>query len=39
VKWAILEPRGKISFIERGERGDEEQPPPQPKANEDDSAV
>src|ERR671919_841732 len=38
VKWAILEPRGKISFIERGE-GDEEQPPPQPKANEDDSAV
>ena len=39
VKWAILEPRGKISFIERGEGGDEEQPPPQPKANEDDGAV
>ena len=34
VQWAILEPRGKISFIQRGER-----PPPQPKSNEDDGAV
>jgi uncharacterized membrane protein YcaP (DUF421 family) len=39
VKWAILEPRGKISFIERGSEGQEEQPPPQPKSTEDDSAV
>jgi uncharacterized membrane protein YcaP (DUF421 family) len=38
VKWAILEPRGKISFIERGSDGGEEQPP-QPKSNEDDGAV
>jgi uncharacterized membrane protein YcaP (DUF421 family) len=38
VKWAILEPRGKISFIERGD-GDDEQPPPQPKGAEDDGAV
>jgi uncharacterized membrane protein YcaP (DUF421 family) len=34
VMWAILEPKGKISFIERGQ-----QPPPQPKAQEDDGAV
>jgi uncharacterized membrane protein YcaP (DUF421 family) len=43
VMWAILEPKGKISFIQRsagsGGGQDEEQPPPQPKANEDDSAV
>ena len=39
VAWAILEPRGKISFIERGGGGSEEQPPPQPKATEDDGAV
>jgi uncharacterized membrane protein YcaP (DUF421 family) len=40
VKWAILEPKGKISFIERGHgTEDEEEPPPQPKANEDDGAV
>ena len=39
VKWAILEPRGRISFIERGGGGSEEQPPPQPKATEDDGAV
>ncbi len=39
VKWAILEPKGKISFIERGRGGQEEQPPPQPKSTEDDSAV
>jgi len=40
VKWAILEPRGKISFIERGGAGDGGvQPPPQPKSTEDDGAV
>ena len=39
VKWAILEPRGKISFIEQGGGGQEEQPPPQPKSTEDDGAV
>ena len=38
VAWAILEPKGKISFIKRGSDG-EEQPPPQPKAAEDDGAV
>jgi uncharacterized membrane protein YcaP (DUF421 family) len=39
VKWAILEPRGKISFIERAGGGPEEQQPPQPKSTEDDGAV
>jgi uncharacterized membrane protein YcaP (DUF421 family) len=39
VKWAILEPRGKISFIERGGGEEDEQPPPQPKSTEDDGAV
>jgi uncharacterized membrane protein YcaP (DUF421 family) len=39
VRWAILEPRGKISFIERGSGGQGEQRPPQPKATEDDGAV
>jgi uncharacterized membrane protein YcaP (DUF421 family) len=34
VKWAILEPRGKISFIQSGD-----EPPPQPKGAEDDGAV
>jgi len=38
VAWGILEPRGKISFIQRAEDGDEE-PPPQPKGEEDDGAV
>ena len=38
VAWAILEPRGKISFIERSGEGSEK-PPPQPKGAEDDSAV
>jgi uncharacterized membrane protein YcaP (DUF421 family) len=38
VKWAILEPRGKISFIEGG-AGGEEEPPPQPKGAQDDGAV
>jgi uncharacterized membrane protein YcaP (DUF421 family) len=40
VMWAILEPKGKISFIERGDdSGDDEEPPPQPKAHEDAGAV
>ena len=38
VAWAILEPRGKISFIQRSEAGDEE-PPPNPKAQDDDGAA
>ena len=37
--WAILEPRGKISFIERQEGGDGEQPPPNPQNAEDDGAA
>jgi len=40
VKWAILEPRGKISFIQGRDGGtEEEKPPPHPKGAEDDSAV
>jgi uncharacterized membrane protein YcaP (DUF421 family) len=38
VAWAILEPRGKISFIQRSEDG-EEQPPPNPKSQDEDSAA
>ncbi len=38
IAWGILEPRGKFSFIQRGEDGDEG-PPPQPKGEEDDGAV
>lgn len=38
VAWAILEPRGKISFIQRTEDGGEE-PPPQPKNADDDGAA
>jgi uncharacterized membrane protein YcaP (DUF421 family) len=38
VAWAILEPRGKISFIQRGDSGTEE-PPPKPSAQEEDSAA
>jgi uncharacterized membrane protein YcaP (DUF421 family) len=37
VAWAILEPRGKISFIQRTEGGEE--PPPNSKAQDDDSAA
>lgn len=39
VAWAILEPRGKISFIQR--TGDEggDKPPPQPKSEDDDGAA
>jgi uncharacterized membrane protein YcaP (DUF421 family) len=36
VAWAILEPRGKISFIERAETGGMDQPPPQPKSADED---
>ena len=40
VAWGILEPRGKISFIQRSEAsGEEDEPPPQPKNQEDDSAA
>src|SRR5688572_19264884 len=39
VAWAILEPRGKISFIQRtDEREGEDEPPPQPKSEDEDSA-
>jgi uncharacterized membrane protein YcaP (DUF421 family) len=39
VAWAILEPRGKISFIQRSEAGEGEEPPPHPKQGDDDGAV
>ena len=39
VAWAILEPRGKISFIQRSESDGGEKPPPQPKNAEDDGAA
>ncbi len=38
VAWAILEPRGKMSFIQRSDSGGEEAPP-QPKNADDDSAA
>ena len=38
VAWGILEPRGKISFIQRADDGGEE-PPPQPKGEEDAGAA
>jgi uncharacterized membrane protein YcaP (DUF421 family) len=38
VAWAILEPRGKISFIKRSDAGGEEQPP-QPRNADDDGAA
>jgi uncharacterized membrane protein YcaP (DUF421 family) len=38
VGWGILEPRGKISFIQRAEGGHEE-PPPHPTSEEDAGAV
>jgi uncharacterized membrane protein YcaP (DUF421 family) len=38
VAWGILEPRGKISFIQRSEDGGEK-PPPQPTGEEDQSAA
>jgi uncharacterized membrane protein YcaP (DUF421 family) len=40
VAWAILEPRGKISFIQRSEQEEDgEKPPPTPKSQEDESAA
>jgi uncharacterized membrane protein YcaP (DUF421 family) len=39
VAWAILEPRGKMSFIERTNGSGGEQPPPQPKSGEDGPAT
>jgi uncharacterized membrane protein YcaP (DUF421 family) len=38
VAWGILEPRGKISFIQRADEGGE-QPPPNPQNAEDDGAA
>ena len=38
VAWAILEPRGKISFIKRTDAGGEE-PPPNPQNAEEDAAT
>jgi uncharacterized membrane protein YcaP (DUF421 family) len=39
VAWAILEPRGKMSFIERPDTGGSEEPPPHPQNAEDSGAV
>jgi len=44
IAWAILEPRGKISFIQRatdasGGKGADEEPPDQPRNAEDDGAA
>jgi len=42
VAWAILEPRGKISFIQRAAEADDgagEQPPSNPRNAEDDAAA
>jgi uncharacterized membrane protein YcaP (DUF421 family) len=39
VAWAILEPRGKVSFIKRDDAGGGTEQPPQPTATNDDSAV
>jgi uncharacterized membrane protein YcaP (DUF421 family) len=41
VAWGILEPRGKISFIQRAEEPDSdgEKPPPQPKGQEEEGAA
>jgi uncharacterized membrane protein YcaP (DUF421 family) len=39
VAWAILEPRGKISFIQRSDADRSEKPPPQPKNAEDAGAA
>ena len=38
VAWAILEPRGKISFIQKSSDGGDE-PPPQPKSTDEDTAA
>ena len=39
VAWAILEARGKISFIQRPQSAGDDEPPPQPKGAKDDTAV
>jgi uncharacterized membrane protein YcaP (DUF421 family) len=39
VAWAILEPRGKISFIQRSEGSDDGAAPPNPPGQEEDSAA
>ena len=39
VAWAILEPRGKISFIQRTDDDGEDTPPPQPKSEDDEGAA
>ena len=39
VAWAILEPRGKISFIQRADTVADDEPPPQPKGAEDEGAA
>jgi uncharacterized membrane protein YcaP (DUF421 family) len=39
VAWAILEPRGKISFIQRSDADRGEEPPPQPKNADDQGAA
>jgi uncharacterized membrane protein YcaP (DUF421 family) len=39
VAWAILEPRGKISFVQRADAGGGEEQPPQPRNAEDDGAA
>jgi uncharacterized membrane protein YcaP (DUF421 family) len=39
VAWAILEPRGKISFIQRSDTDGTDEPPPQPKSTDDDGAA
>ena len=38
VAWGILEPRGKISFIQRLPDGEDE-PPPNPRNAEDDASA
>jgi uncharacterized membrane protein YcaP (DUF421 family) len=39
VAWAILEPRGKISFIQRSDAAEDGEPPPQPSNADDDGAA
>ena len=39
VAWGILEPRGKISFIQRSDSGAGEEPPPNPNNDEDGGAA
>jgi len=39
VAWAILEPRGKISFIQRADTDGEDEPPPQPKSEDEEGAA